>query len=240
MLDCFSAERQLISLRELADQLDTSVRTAHAYASVLASLGFLERVDASSFKLGARVADLGLAFLTALPVGSHSLSSLRELRDTTGHTASLAIIRGTQVIYVNRVRGHSKGQYEIDLGLKPGDRLPISKVAAGKVLLAYLSEPEQHAVIADVMFDADFTGDKAGLRRELAQIRSEGLAVSEEDLVDGLRAVAAPVRDSSGDVIGAVELGAPIHGRTRERFLAEVTVALLMACSRISELLAGH
>lgn len=241
-LDCFTPERQMLSLHELAQELHASIARARVYVSTLVSHGFLEQADEYNFKLGPSAVNLGLSFLHSLPIAPLALGPLRELRDLTGHTASLAILSETDIVYVNRIRGHREGQYEVDLELRTGARLPLHHTAAGTLLLAHLEEAEQNAVIADLRFDASNPAskiDEKNLRSRLAEIRSDGLAVYEAELSNGLCAISGPVHDSAGAVIAAIELAGPGHSRTMREFIQEFGQPLRSACLRLSDLLAA-
>jgi IclR family pca regulon transcriptional regulator len=193
-----------------------------------------------TFKLGPSAAKLGLSILHSLPIGRLALEPLRELRDLTGHTASLAILSATDTVYVNRVRGHREGQHEVDLELRAGARLTAHHTAAGKLLLANLPEAERDAVIADLQFNPltpNSIVDEQTLRSALMEIRSVALAFSEEELTIGMRAISAAVCDRGGNTLAAVELAAPTHSQTADEFIREFSAPLLLCCSEISDLL---
>jgi DNA-binding IclR family transcriptional regulator len=127
---------------------------------------------------------------------------MRELRAQTGRTACLGVLGGTEVANIDRCQGSRQGQYAVDAGIGVGTRLPLYCTAAGKALLARLPAAEQQDLIAKVSLaqraPKAITIDSV-LRVELERILAEGgIAVMDEELFDGRRAVAAVVLDAEG------------------------------------------
>jgi IclR family pca regulon transcriptional regulator len=151
---------------------------------------------------------------------------LKELRARTGNTASLGVLGGTEVAYIDRWRGSRQGQYAIDVGVGLGTRLPVHCSAAGKALLARLPEAGQRELIGKLRLTKRgprTITTKTALRAELERIAAEGgLAVEDEELLAGRRAIAAVVVDGEGAAIAAVELAVPAQAYARERLLKEL------------------
>jgi IclR family transcriptional regulator, pca regulon regulatory protein len=140
-----------------------------------------------------------------------------------GHTASLAVLLGTEIVYVDRWQGSRQGQYAADLGIGLGTRLPVRCSAAGKALLARLPVAEQR----DLMGGLHLTrrapktiASKRALRAELERIAANGgVAVEDEELSVGRRAIAAVVVDPEGRPVASVELAVPAEACIREELL---------------------
>src|SRR3954451_5436463 len=151
ILSSFSSARPLLGVSELSREVGLSRSTTHRYVATLTALGYLQQDPASRrYRLGPRVLDLGFAAINAMEVREIAAPHLQQLSDATGHTVNMAILDGVDIVYVERCRTSARGQREIDLNLHVGSRLPAYCTSMGKVLLAFLSEPEREARIAEL------------------------------------------------------------------------------------------
>jgi IclR family transcriptional regulator, pca regulon regulatory protein len=239
VLSCFTPEHPVLGITAIADKLGMSKSTTHRYASTLVALGYLEQGPASpKYRLGLRAADLGLSALSSMGLREHAHPYLEELRRRSSYTVDLAVLEGTEIRYLDRIRSVRSEQAKIDLDLRPGSTLPAYCTAMGKLLLAYLPEDEQRGRIAGITemtkrAPNTITG-KSALRRELAQIRDTGLAVDEEELAIGLRSVAAPIRDEARDVVAAIDMTAHTSTISLEELVDALGPQLVATADRIS------
>jgi IclR family pca regulon transcriptional regulator len=212
ILSALAAEARPLTLTEMGDLAGLSKSTCHRYAVSLAALGFLE-LDAETRKyvLGPAAVSLGYAAMGSLDVVRVAGGPLRALADETGHTASLAVLDGADIVYVERRRpGHARPRLE--LSVQVGTRLPAYCTSMGKVLLAH-ADP---AVVRPILDRTDLArrGPKTitareQLTRTLADVAAHGIAVNDEELAPGLRSIAVPVRDHTGQVVAAA--GISVH-----------------------------
>ena len=213
ILRCFTAERPVLGIADIADEVEMARSTTHRYVSTLVALGYLEQGGPSrKYRLGLRVTDLGMSAMNATGLREHAHPYLQELRERTSYTSSVAILDGPELVYVDRVRSLRHRQRNVNLDLRPGSRLPAYCTAMGKLLLAHLPEDERRGLIADMTLTKQGPNtitSKKGLLIELGQIRDEDLAVNDEELAAGLHAIAASVRDEAREVTAAVSLAAP-------------------------------
>jgi IclR family transcriptional regulator, pca regulon regulatory protein len=237
ILNCFSAEQPVLGIAKLADELNMSRSTTHRYASTLVALGYLEQDQARRYRLAPRVADMGMSVLDSMALRGKAREHLRELREQTGRTASLAVLDGDQVRYVDRLRGWRRGQHAVDLDLGAGARLPATCTAMGKVLLANLPEPQREQVISDLKLTRrgpKSITSKRALRAELEQVRAEGVALGDEELGPGVRTIAAPVVGPDGEVVGAVGIPVPTDAFTLQELRKALGPPVIAAAKRIS------
>jgi IclR family transcriptional regulator, pca regulon regulatory protein len=237
ILNCFSAEQPVLGIARLADELNMSRSTTHRYASTLVALGYLEQDQARRYRLAPRVADVGMAVLDSMALRGKAREPMRGLREQTGRTVSLAVLDGEDVRYVERLRGWRKGQHAVDLDLGVGARLPVHCTAMGKVLLAYLPEPEREQLIAGLQLKRrgpNSITSKRALRAELEQIRAAGLAVGDEELAPGVRTIAAPVRNAAGDVIAAIGVPVPAEAFSAEELRETLGSPIVTTAKRVS------
>jgi len=210
ILSSFHSDRQLIGVSELSRELELSRSTAHRYISTLARLGYLQQdQDSKRYRLGPKVLDLGFSAINSMDLREISAPHLRQLSDKTGYTVNLAILDGTDVVYIERCRTARPGQWEIDLNLHVGARLPAYCTAMGKAILAFVPEDRREEIIAQIDFaprGPNTITDPQAFRDELARIRESGIAVNNEELAYGLRSIAAPIHSHSGEVVSALNL----------------------------------
>jgi IclR family transcriptional regulator, pca regulon regulatory protein len=237
ILGCFSPSRPVLGIADIADDLGMSRSTTHRYVITLVALGYLEQGASRKYRLGLRVTDLGMAALSSTGLREHAHPYLEELRQRTSYTASLAVLDGAEVVLVDRVRSHRRGQARADLELRAGSRLPAHCTALGKVLLAGLPEDERDALIATIKLGRrgpNTLTSKKALRGELARIGPGGLAVEDEELAPGLYAIASAVRDDSGAVSAAASLSAHSSMISLQELRDALAPHLLAAADRIS------
>ncbi|HEY3758370.1 MAG TPA: IclR family transcriptional regulator [Solirubrobacteraceae bacterium] len=241
MLTCFTPEHPVRGIADMADALDLGRSTTHRYATTLVTLGYLEQGPSRKYRLSSRVSDFGLSLLDSMVVRRLAREHLRELRARTGHTVGLAILDDSEVSYVDRWQGSRRGQYAIDLGVGLGSRLPIHCSAAGKALLAHLPEAERRELIAKLRLTrrtAKTITTKSALRAALESILADdGLAVEDEELLVGRRALAAPVFDEHGRPIAAVELAVPESAYTTKQLVEQLGPLVLATSERITSAL---
>jgi IclR family transcriptional regulator, pca regulon regulatory protein len=237
ILNCFSAQQPVLGIAKLADELNMSRSTTHRYASTLVALGYLEQDHARRYRLAPRVADMGMSVLDSMALRGKAREPLRELREQTGRTASLAVLDGTQIRYVDRRRGWRRGQHAVDLDLGAGARMPAHCTAMGKVLLADLPDRERERVIGELELTRcgpKSISSKRALRAELQRVREEGLALGDEELAPGVRTIAAPVYGPNGEVIAAVGVPVPADAYSVEELRDSLGPVVLATAERIS------
>lgn len=237
ILGCFTPKRPVLGIADIADELGMSRSTTHRYVITLVALGYLEQGASRKYRLGLRVTDLGMSALNSTGLREHAHPYLEELRQRTSYTASLGVLEGTDVLYVDRVRSFRRGQGRVDLNLHTGSRVPAYCTAMGKLLLASLPETEQRDVIAAMKLTKhgpNTITSKKGLREELDEIAAAGFAVDDEELAPELYAIAAPVRNESRDVVAAVSLSAHSSVISLEELVDALGPHLVSTADRIS------
>ncbi len=208
ILRCFTPERPMLGISDLADELEMTRSTTHRYVTTLTALGYLEQGASRKYRLGLRVTDLGMSAMSSTGLREHARPYLEELRQRSQYTVSLAVLDGPEILYVDRLH---RRQSKSDLELHTGSRLPAHCTSVGKLLLAYLPEEEQRELLAAMKLNKrgpNTITSKQVLLGELGAIREEHLAVNDEELAAGLYAIAAPVRNHAREVVAAVGLEA--------------------------------
>jgi len=237
LLGCFTPDESWLGIVDMADLTGMGRSTTHRYVITLVALGFLEQSASNGrkYRVGLRVADLGMAALNMLPVRHHAYPDLEELRRQVSYTISLAVLSGSEIVVVDRLQGF-RGHAKLGLKIGLGSRLPTYCTSIGKVLLAHLPEDELDSLIRDLTLarhGPKTIVQKGLLRDELAQILAAGFATDDEELAAGVHSIAMPIR-SRGEVIAAASVVAPTSMIPRTHMIEDFGPHLLAAIERIS------
>jgi IclR family pca regulon transcriptional regulator len=242
ILSCFTAQRSVLGISDLADRLDLSRSTVHRYAVTLTELGYLDQGENRKYRLGLRVIDLGFSAVSGSSLWEIALGELQKLHQKTRLTVGLAVLDGLHVVYLQVISAplvmhelHESGR-----PLGSGSRLPASCTAAGKVLLAHLSDEERTERVGEIDFEC--RGQAAGKARmvfeaELEEITDRGVGINDGESAPGVVAIAVPVR-GEGEVIAAVSLIARQPEITMRALLDQHTGVLLRTAQQISTAIA--
>src|ERR1700727_39029 len=92
ILGCFSSERPVLGIADIADSLGMSRSTTHRYVITLVALGYLEQGASRKYRLGLHVTDLGMSALNSTSLREHAQPYLDELRRRTGYTINVAVL----------------------------------------------------------------------------------------------------------------------------------------------------
>ncbi len=210
ILSSFTESRPVLGIADMARAAGLTKSTAYRYVATLAKLGYVvQDPDTKKYSLGPRVIDLGFAALNSMELTRLAAQYLQALSDETGYPASMAVLDGPDIVYVERRRSRRATGFPMDINLHIGSRLPAYCTSMGKVLLAGRGPEQLRAVLDQTEFLR--RGPKTIVAREqlmgtLARVRQQGIAINDEELAPGLRSVAAPVRDQAGNVVAAINL----------------------------------
>jgi IclR family pca regulon transcriptional regulator len=227
----------VLGIADIADELGMSRSTTHRYVITLVALGYLEQGASRKYRLGLRVTDLGMSALNSTGLREHSHPYLEELRQRTSYTVNLSVLDGADILYVDRARSFRRGQSKIDLGLHPGSRLPAYCTSMGKLLMAYLPEPEQKDLFSEIKLTKlgpNTITSKKALRDELDEVADAGFAVNDEELAAELHSISAPVRNESREVVAAVNMAAHSSMISLEELVDALGPHLVSTADRIS------
>ncbi len=237
ILRAFSPERPWLGIAEIADALEMSRPTTHRYASTLVALDYLEQGPKRKYRLGIRAGDPGRSAVNSTSLRELPYSCLADLRDRSMCTASIAVLDGADIVYVDRARSAWQGQTEVSARLGRGSRLPAATTAMGRALLAHRTPEERRKAVEAILDDAQSPeSTRAGkkLLDELKRIREKDFVLAEQVYVKGQRCVAAPLQGSSGEVIGAVDVAASKLTFSRAQALERLAPLVVASAEEMS------
>jgi IclR family transcriptional regulator, KDG regulon repressor len=195
-----------LGVSELARRIGVGKSTAHRVVWTLVQEQLLEKVeDTGLFRLTATMRNLGVSAETALSLHQAATGPLDQLRHITDHTLHVAILDGTDVLYVER----RESPTAMAVFSRVGGRNAAYLTSTGKVLLAYLDPDEQERLIDGMRLTRrtpHTITSKTALRAELAQVRRQGYGVNLYESEAGMVSLAAPIRGRTGRVVAAVSV----------------------------------
>jgi IclR family transcriptional regulator, pca regulon regulatory protein len=204
VLRAFTQASPALTITEVAERTGLTRATARRILLTLADLGYVEP-SRREFALTRSVLELAKPFATEQDPWEFAKPYLESLTERTGESASIAVLDGTEILYVARCQTRRL----LTLAIKLGSRLPAHATSKGRVLLAFLPEAELAAYFARsaIARYTDLTVvDEAELRAILDEIRHQGWAVVDQQLEEGLSSVAAPIVDPNGRVSAALSV----------------------------------
>lgn len=203
-------DRPSIRAIDVSTELGVARSTAHRMVSTLAQEGLLQRNSPDkTYSAGPALVELGMAVVDGADIRPVVQPVLSRLAAETGETAHYLVREGDEVVFI----AVAEGTFIIRAASRVGSRLPAHTTAAGKCLLAALSADELEAMYpSDRRLTAGTHSAIHGRKRlfdELERVAVAGCAVNRAESEPGLLAVAAPIHDARGRVIGAVTISGP-------------------------------
>jgi DNA-binding IclR family transcriptional regulator len=208
LIDALSANEQARGVTELSGELRLAKSTVYRLLQTLVGHGYIVQDPSSGrYRLGLRFLELGAIVLSHLTIQMIAQPYLQRLMEATRETVHLGLLEGHEVVYADKI----ECPQTIRMYSRVGRRSPLYCTALGKALLAY--QPEE--VLRDLLrvglrrYTSRTITTARRLRAELQRIREEGYALDNEEFEEGLRCIAAPVRDHAEGVIASVGVAGP-------------------------------
>ncbi|MFD7710301.1 IclR family transcriptional regulator C-terminal domain-containing protein [Streptomyces sp. NPDC059786] len=225
VLTAFGEGRPELTLTQVAQATGLARATARRALITLEHLGYVATHD-RVFRLTPRVLGLGFPPLSRLSLAQIADPHLTTLSQRLQDSASLAVLAGDDVQYT--ARAATRGIMSINVTV--GTRLPAYATSLGRVILA---DRPDHPLPALPRLTPRTLTDHEQLKAVLERVRQDGYALVDGELEEGLRSIAAPVRDRDGRVVAAVNVAMHSSRRTPERCVTEVLPELRRATQRI-------
>lgn len=224
-----------LGITELSETLKAPKSTVHRLIATLETVGYsVFDPPTSKYMLGTKLARLGEQLNHQSSLLAFGVPVLEELTRECGEASHLAIMEGTEVVYISR----EENKEPMRISFAMGHRAPAHCTALGKAFLAGLSDTEIRMLYTNVRkLERRTSHTQTNLRQvltEIAAVRREGIAYDNEEYMPGLRCIAAPIKDFSSRTIAAMSLSMFKHRMTSER-RAFFKAALFHASYTLSE-----
>ncbi|GAB3841166.1 IclR family transcriptional regulator C-terminal domain-containing protein [Micromonospora andamanensis] len=233
VIRAFDAEHPQLTLSEVARSTGLTRAAARRFLLTLVDLGYV-RTDGRLFALRPRILDLGYAYLSSLSLPEVARPHMEALVAQVHESCSMSVLDGDEVVYVARV----PTKRIMTVGISVGTRFPAYATSMGRVLLAaqpagwlddYLATAKLRPLTRRTVTDP------AKLRATLTKIATQGYALVDQELEEGLRSLAAPIHGDNGSVVAAVNVSAHASRGSFEMIRRELLPPLLATAKRIEE-----
>jgi len=228
----FDRDHQRLTISEVAQRTHLSRATARRFLLTLTDLGYAS-FDGKLFALTPRVLDLGYAYLSSTPLWEVAQPHMEAVVAQLHESCSISVLQDSDIVYVARVP--TKRIMTVTLGI--GSRLPAAATSMGRVLLAYASEAQRERYFESAeltRFTPRTVVDVARIRALLGEVAQRGWALVDQELEEGVRSVAVPIRDATREVIAAMNLSGHASRVTVAQMKRDFVPALLQASARIT------
>jgi IclR family pca regulon transcriptional regulator len=210
VLESFTAERPELTLSEVASLAGLDPGTAFRMLNTLVMTGYVSRIpDSKRFRLTLKVTDLGLHAIGRADLREIARPILRSLVGQVNEAASLGVLDGADILYVERVRA---GLTRIGVDIRIGTTIPAFWSTIGEALLAYLPPRELSRVLALVPRPGGFPQKplkRVEIERSLQNVREHGYALRDSYFGSGLRVLAVPVLDVDNYPLASISVAVP-------------------------------
>jgi IclR family acetate operon transcriptional repressor len=232
VLDCLGQEKRELSLGEICRRVGLPKTTTFRYLHTLRASGLVAHdPEAELYRLGPRLWELAQSVGEQLQIRKAARPYMEQLRDRFNETVNLAVLDGSEIVYLEMVESKMSLRMQASLG----GRDPVYSTALGKAILAYLPEEEwrDHLPARLARRTPRTLTSLAALREELIETRARGYSRDLGENEAGARCVGVPILDQREAVLAALSLSAPAV-RFDDRSEREAAAALLNAARMIS------
>jgi IclR family transcriptional regulator, acetate operon repressor len=227
LLSAFRPGDDALGVSELARRTGVPKSSVHRLTGHLLAQGLLER-EGTGVRLGLKLFEIGQLATRQRGLVDAARPYLADLREATRNTAHLAVLQGTEVVYLDIVRGPDAP----NLPSRIGGRFPAHATAVGKAILAFSADSVLETVLATGLPRIGPRSITAPglLRKNLTKVRAEGLAFEREESGAGVICVASPLLDGSGRARAAISISGWSNRVRAERVAPAVrTTALTLS-----------
>lgn len=213
---------------------DLVVATGHSKATLHRILAALEEERlvrpalGGGWRLGIRLVELANRAWAGLDLRGAAEDDMTALRDETAQTVRLAVLDGTEMLYLAQIESRDP----VSLRLRVGARGPAYCSGTGKAVLAFL-EPQRLAAVLDaiplVRHTPKTLDDRASLERDLEATRARGYAFDDGEQAAEVRSLGVPILDRRGRPLGAISLTVPAFRLNRDALEALAPKAVAAA-----------
>lgn len=233
ILDTFSIIEPELGVRQIARRTGITVSTVGRIASSLHDAGVLsQNPENRKYRIGPKVLQWAWVFEETVNLRGIVLPVMEELRGITKETISLYIVQGHHRMCIEWLRSPHSMRYDT----RPGELMPLHSGAAGKVLLAHLSDERREIALQPenlIAFTDTSITNRLELEEELVKIREENVAISWGEFVEGVVSIASPICNSDGEVIAAISISGP-RTRINEENYRQYSNLIIEAAQKIS------
>ena len=235
VLRTFNRTGRKMTLSQVASETGNTRAGARRILLTLIHEGYAVS-DGKLFDLTPQVLELGHSVLSSKGVWEIAKPFIDNLSTETQESVSAAILDKFDVVYVSGAQYHRV----ISVGISVGARFPAHCTANGRVLLAAQPDDQWSDMLSRIKLTKmtnKTVVDKKEFGKILKRVRDQGWSFVNQELEIGLMSIAAPVKTSSGTLVGAINIGVPTLRISPEKMVSNVLPKLLKTTTDISKAL---
>ncbi len=239
LLEQFHDDVDELGVTELSKRLKLHKNNVFRLLATLESRGYIEQNKATeNYRLGLKALELGQTFIKQMGLLRQAKPILEKIVEECNETAYVAIFKEGYIVYLDVV----ETTLTVRVVSRVGSRMPAYCTAAGKVHLAHMSDEEVDAVLPRELKAHTPTTitDRAALKEQIREVAEQGYALDDEELDPGVRCVAAPIRDYTRRIVGAISISGPSMRLSDERVKTEIIPLITQAGEELSTRLGFH
>ena len=231
VIKAFGADSPGLRLSDVARATGLTRAAARRFLLTLVRLGYV-RQEGNVFSLRPRILELGYAYLSVLSLPEVAQPHMEALVGEVNESSSIAVLDDLDVVYVVRV----PTQRIMTITIAVGTRLPAYATSMGRVLLAGLEEDALEERLDRVEIEpltSTTVPDHEALRERIERAREAGWAAVDQELEEGVRSAAVPIRDAQGKVSAAMNVSVHATRMTMQALRRDLVPKLLRTAEAI-------
>lgn len=235
VIECFGAETPKLSISDVSAKTGLDRATSRRCLLTLHKEGYAD-YDGKFFTLTHRALRLGMGAIASLQLPEIVQPWLDQLTEQIGQSCSVAILDGTEIVYLAR----AAQRRVMSIGLMPGSRLPAHSTSMGRILLGAQPIEKARSIVeaSDLSPRSSYSlTDPDEIMERLELVRELGYAVVDQEVEIGLRSIAVPVLNVRGAVVAALNTGMAATHRDAEEMIEAYLPALLKVQAGIARVL---
>ncbi|RWD16645.1 MAG: IclR family transcriptional regulator [Mesorhizobium sp.] len=222
-----------MTLTEMAEEAGLTRAGARRFLLTLVNAGYATQ-SGRLFSLSPRLLTIARTWLGSASLWSFAAPIMREVAGQFDEACNAAVLSGEDVVYVARI----PGRRILSVALDVGTRLPAYCTSMGRVLLSGLPADEMKTFLADAKIEPRTPRaitSRAALGKAIDKAGADGFAIVDEELELGLRSIAVPISDRTGQVVAAINVSTQSARFSVEAMEREILPVLRKAKQRVEE-----
>lgn len=236
VLRSFSTQKPIMNLTSVSEETGLTRAAARRYLLTLCDQGYAS-FDGKNYSLTPKVLELGFSYISSLGLTEVATPILRRVSSELEHTCSLAVLDDADIVFVGRAAGHKISNVQLNIGT----RAPAFATSLGRVLLSDLESTKLERMLRDyprVPLTDQTIWEVSGLISTIGGVRDRGYCLLREEFERGICSMAVPIRNSSSQIVAAMNVCCHTWQKTPEQMEAEFLPKMRKAAAEISASLA--
>lgn len=239
LVEIIAEANKPLPLKEITAESKLPKPTVYRLLTALETWGYLDQDQDKNYRLGTKLLYLGNKVKESIDIPKLAYPYLKKLNDATKETIFLGVLDKGRSLYVAKLDSH----HSVRLASGVGSRNYLHCTSLGKCLLSGIDDAginhlvEKHGMPKRTVMTIT---EPSVLLETIKEVKDRGYAIDDGENEDGVRCVAAPIKNFQGEVVAAISISGPAQRITFEYIENELLEKLLMTATDISKALGHH